>query len=63
MLPVLFLPEKLLKYVVRDQFIDGGTSYRPAALLLGAGFFIGRDRRYCQQAYEIKIWTGLLETL
>ncbi|OHB85459.1 MAG: hypothetical protein A2Z38_03510 [Planctomycetes bacterium RBG_19FT_COMBO_48_8] len=29
MLPVFFLSEKLLKYVVRDPFSDGRTNYKP----------------------------------
>jgi len=61
-LPVFFLPEKLLKYVVRDQFIDGGTRYKPADLLLGAGFFYW-SRPAVLQLYGIKVCIGLLETL
>lgn len=59
---VFFLPEKLLKYVVRDPITDGGTRYRPATpFCRGAGFFFdtGASVAGYGESYDAPNYRGL----
>ena len=59
-----FLPEKLLKYVVRGPFVDGGIGYRPANPVLGVlAFLLAKYGDSATGTQGFQLWIGLLETL